>query len=330
MKIPPDVLAYIADHYQAHSNSLVFFSGGEESSDGTIFRFKDPLDDQLIKIMFFDNQGEKQTILKLKARLDFLAFLQRNKVPVINLVDSKRGEMIVTLKSENGTWIAYGMQKEPGTPASEKKWDPHTFSSWGSAIGKLHRVSQNYPSWQSCVDPVSGEQFLNWEEEWHAFSEMCQEKLILEKWVQIHRKLTALPINRESFGFIHNDPHIWNLRKHNDKITLLDFDVANHHWFINDIAIACQHVLFIHSGGLTAPVHDREKLVGFLNAFWDGYQRENDLDKFWLSHLDLFFAYRRILLYLVMAGWRESVPQLRKSWKDMIINEPVVLGEYPK
>jgi hypothetical protein len=46
-----------------------------------------------------------------------------------------------------------------------------------------------------------------------------------------------------------------------------------------------------------------------------------------LQHLDTFFAYRRILAYLVMEGWRKSKPDLQRSWKEMILNPPVVLAE---
>ena len=135
-----------------------------------------------------------------------------------------------------------------------------------------------------------------------------------------------MPITREVYGFIHNDPHIWNLLVDGDRITVLDFDVANHHWFVNDIAIACQSVLFALSGGMDRPVHDRERLLAYLDTFLAGYAREVALPSEWLDRLDLFIAYRRILLFTVMYGWIRSEPDRHASWKGMILSQPQVVG----
>ena len=85
---------------------------------------------------------------------------------------------------------------------------------------------------------------------------------------QIGRLLEDLPRTRDCFGFVHNDPHIFNLLADGDAITLLDFDVANHHWFVSDIAIACQSVLFSISGGMERPVSDRRSCWHFSLASW--------------------------------------------------------------
>lgn len=108
-----------------------------------------------------------------------------------------------------------------------------------------------------------------------------QEEAVTEKWVEIKEQLAVLPRDRKSFGFIHNDPHIWNLLDDGQRITLLDFDVANHHWFVNDIAIACQSNLIFLSGGMNGPVHHRDRLIGFLKHFKEGYARANQLAPEW-------------------------------------------------
>ena len=47
----------------------------------------------------------------------------------------------------------------------------------------------------------------------------------------------------------------------------------------------------------------------------------------WLDHrLDLFIAYRRILLFTVMHGWISSEPGRHASWKEMIHTQPPVVG----
>jgi len=192
----------------------------------------------------------------------------------------------------------------------------------------MHRLARQHPSWKASIDPVSGDEFLTWKEEWRGFYDWCPYEDAKQKWVEIQQSLDALPVTREVFGFIHNDPHLWNLLVDGDRITLLDFDVANHHWFINDIAIACQSILFAVTGGMDRPVEDREKLIRFLDLFLEGYEREHHLSWEWLERLDLFIAYRRILLYTVMHGWIPSKPDLHTSWKQMILTQPEVVGAF--
>jgi Ser/Thr protein kinase RdoA (MazF antagonist) len=192
----------------------------------------------------------------------------------------------------------------------------------------LHRLARQYPSWKASVHPESGEELLTWREEWESFYDWCQDDKVKLRWVEIKQRLDSLPVTRQVFGFIHNDPHIWNLLVDGDRITLLDFDVANHHWFINDVAIACQNILIFLSGGLNGPVRDREKLLGFLGFFMEGYEREHHLSSEWLGRLDLFIAYRRILLFTVMYGWIRSKPDLYTSWRQMILSPPQVVGTF--
>ena len=79
---------------------------------------------------------------------------------------------------------------------------------------------------------------------------------------------------------------------------------------------------------MSRPVHDREKLLGFLSFFMEGYEREHHLSSEWVDRLDLFIAYRRILLFTVMHGWIQSQPELYTSWKQMILSQPEVIGAF--
>jgi Ser/Thr protein kinase RdoA (MazF antagonist) len=162
-------------------------------------------------------------------------------------------------------------------------------------------------------DPDTGETFLTWREEWQGFYDWCKDAEVKQKWVEIRLQLEQLPVTRQSFGFIHNDPHQYNLLADGDQITLLDFDVANHHWFANDLAIACQGLLFDVSGGIQRPVTDREALHTFVRLLLEGYSRENSLSPEWIERLDVFIAYRRILLFTVMQDWISSQPGLHAS-----------------
>lgn len=324
---PSSIVNAFKDAYSRSQSSLVPYSGGEESSDGILYNFRDD-QNRLLKIMFIGADDPHEGLLHLESRLKFLAFLHQEGVRVVKPLPSLNDRLYEILKDENGTWVAYAMNRIPGKTMSPKVWDPIFIQTWGQLIGKLHRVTQSYPEWKYCIDPITSEACLTWESEWESFHHLCKEADVKEAWEQIGEELRSLQIQRSSFGFIHNDPHIWNILVDGDTLTLIDFDVANHHWFINDIAIACQHVLFMLSGGLSQPLHHHDRLEAFLKEFLKGYERENKLSRDWLNYLDLFFAYRRILLYIVMEGWRRSKPELQKSWKAMIIDRPKILGAY--
>ena len=82
------------------------------------------------------------------------------------------------------------------------------------------------------------------------------------------------------------------------------------------------------SDGMSGPVYDQEKLSGFLGFFMEGYEREHHLAPEWLERLNLFIAYRRILMLIVMNDWVQSDPALHTSWKQMILPQPDVVGNF--
>jgi Ser/Thr protein kinase RdoA (MazF antagonist) len=141
----------------------------------------------------------------------------------------------------------------------------------------------------------------------------------------MRERLEQLPLTREVFGFIHNDPHVNNILMEGDKLSILDFDVANYHWFINDIAVAMQGVLFTQSGGMERPLQDPAPIRRFLEHFMNGYEEEYHLDPVWLEHLDVFIAYRRMLLFTVMQEWLDTKPDVKQMWKQLILEDPAYI-----
>ena len=325
--VPTPILEAFQRAYTIDTSLMIPYAGGQESSEGIVYRFQGQKAGQLLKIMHLGTGNTRKALLHFTSRLKFLSFLSQEGVPVIQPLPSLKGDLYESIEDQHGLWVAYAMHRVTGKPVSPKVWDPSLVQNWGSTIGKLHRVTQTYPAWRYSIDPETNEHYLTWESEWQSFNNLCKEEDIRDLWLDIKVILDSLPIHRDCFGFIHNDPHIWNLRVEGSLITLLDFDTARHHWFVNDIAIACQYMLTMHSGGFYKPVHHREFLVDFLTEFMRGYDQENDFDHCWLQQLDTFFSYRRILLYIIMAGWRNSKPDLQRSWREMILNPSVVLSE---
>jgi Ser/Thr protein kinase RdoA (MazF antagonist) len=324
--VPQPVLESLARSFGTFAADLSHFGGGREESDGVIYVYPYHGSRRLLKIMALAADDQRGGRYRLEERLRFMRFLGENGAPIAFPRLSPRGNLYETFLFESYLWVGYGMEIVPGESVAAHAWNPGFFRNWGQTIGMLHRLARQYPSWESSVDPETGKEILTWYEEWDVFYHWCQDEDVKQKWVEIRQQLEALPKTRDVYGFIHNDPHIWNLLVDGDHITLLDFDVANHHWFINDMAIACQSVLYALSGGLGGTVHGRNKLHGFLSFFLEGYEREHHLSSEWLNRLDLFIAYRRVLLFTVMYGWIQSQPEAHTTWKQMILDQPEVAG----
>lgn len=327
ISVPPTVLEALAHKFDLAAGSLTHFGGGREDSDGIVYAYPCQETRRLLKVMAVPEAEQRRGLFCLDERLRLMRFLGENGAAVAFPLPSPHGNLYETHTADGHLWVAYGMPLAPGESKPFETWDEALFRGWGQAIGRMHRLAQQYPSWEASVDPENGQLTLHWHEEWEGFYQWCQDEEVKQKWVEIGERLKALPRSRDAFGFIHNDPHIANLVADDGKVTMIDFDVANHHWFINDIAIACQSILFSHSGGMERPVGDRSKLLTFLHAFLEGYERENRLSSFWLEQLDLFLAYRRILLFIVMHGWIQSQPEMHTAWKQMILEQPEIVGK---
>jgi Ser/Thr protein kinase RdoA (MazF antagonist) len=324
--VPQSVLEWLAGSIGTTSASLSHFAGGREDNDGVIYAYPYKNGRRLLKIMALPAQEQRSGLFRLEERLRFMRFLGENGAPIAFPLPSLQGNLYETHLSDSHLWVSYSMDIAPGKTFKPTAWDKRFFHNWGQTIGMLHRLARQYPSWKASIDPLTGEGCLTWREEWQGFYDWCQDDDVRSKWAEIREQLEALPMTREVYGFIHNDPHIWNLLVDGDRITVLDFDVANHHWFVNDIAIACQSVLFALAGGIDRPLHDRKKLLAFLDTFLTGYARESPLPAEWFDRLDTFIAYRRILLFIVMHGWIRSEPDRHTLWKGMILSQPSVVG----
>lgn len=323
--VPGPILEKFQQSYAFLEASLVPFHLGQEGSDGVIYRFRGQ--DRLLKICFLGNGQQRQARLRFGKRLEFLAFVFERGVPVVEPIPLADGRLFEEVEDESGWWVAYAMRKVQGETVSAKVWEPVFIQQWGETIGKLHRCTQTYPDWMKTVDPLTGEDLISWQSEMADFAQLVKEPEIKAQWQVLRAELEKLPVERDCFGLIHNDPHLWNVRWDGQQAVLLDFETVNHHWFAFDICCACQHVVSGLAGGLMGPIHHPEWLGDFLREFTQGYSRENSLSRDWLDRLEPFFAYRRLLLYTVLPGWRKSNPVLNRAWRKMILERPDILRD---
>lgn len=329
--VPADVLASLAQALGMESSRLTYMAGGREDSDGVIYHLPGMEGAALLKIMALP-AADGDSMARLTERLQFARFIGENGVQVVRPLPDASGAVFHQVVQEETRFVAYRMQRVHGRSLRDSSWGADVYTEWGRLLGNMHRLTQQYPVWRNAaVTDADGSQrdILSWELEWQGFYGWCRDDEVKERWVDMRGRLERLPLHRQNFGFIHNDPHAENLLFDGRQLTLLDFDVANCHWFMADLAIALQAVLFGRSGGMEAPLYNAEPVRDFLASFLEGYRAGAQVDYVFDAEqqelMDLFIAYRRMLLFTVMQDWLAQNEKTRTGWKQMILEEPPVV-----
>jgi Ser/Thr protein kinase RdoA (MazF antagonist) len=207
---------------------------------------------------------------------------------------------------------------------------PGFFQAWGRVAGQMHSQAKHFPWW--CKQPTGVETpspIMDWRQEFESFHNWSQDDADIQaKWSQLYGSMDTLPVNRDSFGLIHNDLHPRNFLVDGDgEITVIDFDVCTYHFLIKDIAIAMFFADWI--GKPPKGVSRENFLTVFLQNFMQGYAGENNLDDFWFQELPRFLKHHQILLYIVFSHeWTRPNPweaNTLQKWRHQILNDiPVV------
>jgi Ser/Thr protein kinase RdoA (MazF antagonist) len=222
------VLSALSARFQVQPGDLTYLGGGRIDSDGIVYTFTKDQQRFVLKILAF-RRDDPNALVRLEERLKFVHFLGEQGAPIVNPLPLPEGNLYVTQVGGEHLFVAYTYNKIEGASAGRMVWFDPIVRPWGIAVGALHRLTQSYPTWQSSPVGNSGRSVLGWQEEWQGFDEACQDSEVRKCWESIRDRLEALPVQRDSFGFIHNDPHAGNLLITQNHIVLLDFDVANYH-----------------------------------------------------------------------------------------------------
>ncbi len=252
---------------------------------------------------------------------DFVNYLAENGVSVSRPVVSRNGQLVERMQDGKQVYAVFQAEKAPGKHVDGRhtaEYNTALFREWGRTMGKMHALTQSY---------TGGEHIGDWRGEVHFMTGWCPDEAVREKWRAMEAYLNALPQPRDAYGLIHNDLHPHNFLVDDGHITVIDFDVCNHHWFTTDIGIALFHAAWMGYGSDKDP---NVFLPGFFARFMEGYTEENTLDSFWLQQVGRFVDYRRLLMFSVFSNeW----PEPRQPWQQhtldhwrqgILANRPVV------
>ncbi|MDD5935454.1 MAG: phosphotransferase [Clostridiales bacterium] len=303
----------LANRFGLKTSELNFLAGGREDSDGIVFTTEKAGKKLVLKISQASDEEHVKNILK------FAHYLGSYGIRISSPIKDEKGNIYEVAHDGDTLFIATLMEFIEGTgpDVNELQNNAKLVYEWGKLTGKMHKAAKEYPIWKNVCE--SDERF-GFEAEIDSFIKMSPNDFIKGKWQEIKEKLKALPINRDSYGLIHNDNHQMNIIASNHDIAVIDFDCAECHFFVNDILLPVQGLLFDVTGGMLNPISKPDVLKEFYKHFLEGYRTEYELDKFWLEQLGVFLEYRRLLLYTVLQGWLSNDKGANEAFLHMIKN----------
>ncbi|QUG41947.1 phosphotransferase [Psychrobacillus sp. INOP01] len=177
------------------------------------------------------------SIEQIKAELEFMQYLQLNEFPSVTPIYSKSGELIETLKTREGTYIAVVFSAANGINLDSDKITEKQMEKWGKSLASLHCLSKTFEPVserrKSWLDTV---QFME-----SVFQKHPREQVALLELRRVTTWLQSIPSGNDVYGLIHYDFELDNIffeENKNHSFNIIDFDDAIYHWYALDIVTA--------------------------------------------------------------------------------------------
>jgi Ser/Thr protein kinase RdoA (MazF antagonist) len=320
IKVPAKVLTQLCHTYGIKDTDLTFLGGGREDSDGIAYTYDVPGQKKVLKILSANKPGIAD-IQALDERLSFIHYLGVNGIDIAFPEEIEEHKLYAVNEDDEHIFIAYSMNFCYGESPKTDMLATELSRNWGKVIGKAHKLTKDYPLWKNLSVKPS---VYGYQDEIIFFTNWCKDEYVKEKWREMSVSLSKLPINRNTYGFIHNDNHQHNIIVKDNRITLIDFDVAACNFLLHDITVPAQGIMFDLSGGMVCNLYNKEPLKRYFDYFISGYETENHLDNFWLDQIDTFLNYRRLLLFTCMQDYLNYNTELKNNFLSMIKESPEI------
>lgn len=276
----------------------------------------------MLKILAVDKPGNDE-LQALNDRLAFVHYLGTQGISIAYPEENSDKNIYTTYEDGDHIYIAYSMNYFEGENIKTEMLTTDLSYHWGKLIGKAHKITKNYPIWKNIGGKSSEYGYID---EINFFYNWCKDDFVKSKWQEMSTTLSLLPITRDIYGFIHNDNHQYNIIVNGNDITLIDFDVAGCHFFLQDIVVPVQGILFDLSGGMFNDVYNKEPIKRYFDKFINGYETENHIDNFWLKQIDTFINYRRLISFTCMQGFINQNADLKNGFLHMIKETPDIFS----
>lgn len=281
-----DVLAIAAQLFGTHKDCLGKFADYEGCAN-LVYHYQRDGQDQVLRLSY----NPDRTVEMVQAELHFVEYLAEGGVRVSRPVQSNKGNLIEVISTGETPFIAVSFVKGKGMRVPDNGYRyregvpiEEYFQNWGQVLGQMHRLAKTYQPLNKSIKRPEWHQL----ESYNGFPYEERLPLISHKYDQLIAELHALPIDKDSYGLIHNDFNDGNFTVDYDNgdMTVFDFDDSCYFWFIHDLACAWESGV---GRVMYSPLAKRQDFMKhYLEQVLNGYARENTLQEYWLGRLHIF------------------------------------------
>jgi len=213
---------------------------------------------------------QDKNIEQLKAELEYMQYLHLNGFPSVTPIKSISGELIETLMTSEGTYIAVVFSAANGINLDSDTITKKQMEEWGKSLGSLHCLSKKFePGPERRINWLDTVQFME-----SVFQKHPTELIALEELSRVTTWLHSIPTGNDVYGLIHYDFQLDNIffkENKNHSFNVIDFDDAIYHWYALDIVTALDD--FIDDNN----PHSKLLIQSFLNGYRSKMVLEDDV-----------------------------------------------------
>jgi Ser/Thr protein kinase RdoA (MazF antagonist) len=232
-------------------------------------------------ILRFNHESERQPSA-IAAELEFIEHLAGRGVHAARPILSLAGNALESVATDLGVFHAVLFEALPGQHLEFAELTPDVFAAWGRALGELHAASRGY---RSTGRPT-----------WHDHVTMAREIIprhlvaLRAELDRLEEALHGLPVDDAEFGLIHSDFELDNIKWHEGRPGIVDFDDCACYWFAADIAYALRDLFVDRPRGVD--LNDSR-----FQSFIQGYRSARHIADSGLHCLPLFLRLHNLVSF---------------------------------
>ncbi len=245
--------------------------------------------------IYFARVTNYKTLDEQLEEVQYTNFLFKEGLSVSPTIPSINGNIVekIILNNKNILMVLY--KAAPGIHLPRQQWNASILKELGRQIGVLHRLSKKFEEQY----PVS--RINDWyDNEEYAFLKYIpeEESTIREIASDVLSTIKNIPKTKSNYGLLHGDLWLENvLVDQESKITMVDFQDCEKHFYIFDLAVPIYSALeysFVGGGNIV------EYGRSITKAIIEGYEEENKLSPEMLEKLPLFIKLKEVFEYSLM------------------------------
>ncbi len=254
-----------------------------------VFEFSYGQDPLILRVTPSRHRNREQ----LQAEITVVNRLKEEGIPVAASITLPGTNSIEEVHLEGQTYYLCVFEKAPGKTWIEEPQNEDTFFEAGKVLARIHKKNKELPDGLSRPSWKENHYLQN------AFRCIPAEKSWVVKKMEKHlAKMESFPRGECQFGLVHGDYNFANMLYEDKRVTVIDFDESEFHWFVYDLAV---YLFYYLLGGDPANMDlEANRLVW--KKFGEGYCQEKELDPEMVERLPEFLRLREFILYSSLHG----------------------------